>query len=162
MWNKIYLALLGLSLALVTFFSVYAWSWLQSIGQPANAVAGYEYHANVAWTVLWVTTATLLAAANVVLWLSRRSWAMWITFGYFAVFTIAKYFWLGEAFFTFKKQNGMTDGNFFVDPLFAVMLIFIMLVIVFFDRYIVLRIKNKIAPVSAGVSNDSNEGSVDE
>ena len=143
MFSKIYLVLLGVFLAAMAFFTYYSWSWLQSIGQPAAAVVGYEYHAGFAWTLLWVSIVTLLILANAVLWRSGRSWAIWTTFVYFAVLVVARYFWLDQAFFHFKKANGLFDGSFSVAPLFAVILVVLMAAIAFFDQFIVVKLREK-------------------
>ncbi|MBK6587865.1 MAG: hypothetical protein IPG22_06070 [Acidobacteria bacterium] len=90
MWSKLYLALLGLSLVVMAFFSFYSWSWLQSIGIPAQAAAGYEYHAGFAWTALWLTTAILVPGRKRRQGTGGRAWAMWITFVYFAVLAVVR------------------------------------------------------------------------
>lgn len=146
MWSKLYLALLGLSIAVMAFFSFYSWSWLQSIGSPAGAAAGYEYHAGFAWAFLWLATAILILAGNAVLWASGRAWAMWASFVYFAVMAILRFFWLDEAFFHFKKSNSLADGSFSIGPFVAVLLITMIAAIVFFDQFLVSRLRKKIYP----------------
>ncbi|HRI04204.1 MAG TPA: hypothetical protein PLL77_10715 [Pyrinomonadaceae bacterium] len=149
MWSKIYLAILAVACLVMAFFTFYSWSWLQSIGLPAAAVAGYEYHSGLAWPVLWIATIALLVLGNAVLWASERAWAMWVTFLYFSVFVIIRYFWLDQAFFQFKKTNGLFDGSFSIAPLMAVILVVIMAAIVFFDQFIVLRLRAKTYPTAA-------------
>lgn len=146
MWSKLYLALLGLSLVVMAFLTYYSWSWLQSIGIPAGAIAGYEYHSGFAWTALWLSTTVLLLLGNAVLWASGRAWAMWTTFLYFAVLVVVKFFWLDEALFHFKKSNNFLDGSFSVGPFFAVILIALVAVIVFFDQFVVVRLYRKMYP----------------
>ena len=146
MWSKLYLALLGLSIAVMAFFSIYSWSWLQSIGNPSGAAAGYVYHADLAWNSLWLTTAILILVGNAVLWTGGRAWAMWITFVYFTVLAVLRFFWLDEAFVSFKKVNGLSDGGFSVGPFVAVLLIVIIAAIVFFDQFIVSRLRHKMYP----------------
>lgn len=143
MFSKIYLALLGLSITVMAFFTYYSWSWLQSIGQPAAAVVGYEYHAGFAWTALWLSVISLMVLANAVLWATGRSWGIWTTLGYFAVLIVVRYFWLDQSFFQFKKTNGLFDGSFSVAPLAAVILIILMAAIAFFDQFIVVRLRAK-------------------
>jgi hypothetical protein len=143
MFTKIYLALLGISIAVMAFFTYYSWSWLQSIGLPTAAVVGYEYHAGLAWTALWISVVALMVIANAVLWATGRSWAVWTTFVYFAVLIIARYFWLDQLFFRFKKTNGLFDGSFSVAPLMAVILIVLVAAIAFFDQFIVVRLRAK-------------------
>ncbi len=145
MWSKIYLAFLGLSLSVMAFFSYYSWSWLQSIGQSTVAVAGYEYHAGFAWPFLWLSTVVLLLVGNVVLWLSGRAWAVWVTFSYFAVFVLAKFFWLDQTLLEFKRTN-MLDAGFSIGAFLALVLIAIMAAIVFFCQFIVVRMHQKMYP----------------
>lgn len=153
MWSKIYLAILAIAIVVMAFFTFYSWSWLQSIGLPAAAVAGYEYHSGLAWPVLWITTIALLVFGNAILWASGRAWAMWVTFIYFSAFAVIRYFWLDQAFFQFKKTNGLFDGSFSIAPLMAVILVVLMAAIVFFDQFIVLRLRAKTYP--AAEKNDS-------
>lgn len=149
MWSKIYLAVLSVGVIAVTFFSYYSWSWLQSIGQPSVAVAGYEYHSGIAWTLLWLASLVLMILGNAVLWASGRSWAVWTTFVYFAVFIVIRYFWLDQEFFQFRKANGMFDGSFSVAPLFAVILVALGGTIAFFDQFIIVRLRARTYPEPA-------------
>ena len=143
MFTKIYLAILGISIAVMAFLSYYSWSWLQSIGLPAAAVAGYEYHAGYAWAALWISVVALLLLANAILWATGRSWAVWTTLVYFSVFIVTRYFWLDQAFFSFKKTNGLFDGSFSVAPLLAVILMVLMAAIAFFDQFIIVKLRAK-------------------
>lgn len=160
MWSKIYLVILAIAIIVMAFFTFYSWSWLQSIGLPAAAVAGYEYHAGLAWPALWILTIALLAVGNVILWTSGRAWAMWVTFIYFSAFAVIRYFWLDQAFFQFRKTNGLFDGSFSIAPLMAVILVVLMAAIVFFNQFIVLRLRAKTYPVA--VQEDSPAESQEE
>lgn len=142
MFRKIYLAALALSVAVMAFFTYYSWSWLQSIGQPAAAVAGYEYHSNLAWITLWVTSVALLVLGNAVLWTTRSAWALWLTCLYFAVFVIIKYFWLGREFMKFSEAS----SAFYTGPLIAAGLIIVMAAVVFLDSLAVVRLLASIYP----------------
>lgn len=146
MWSKIYLAVLGLSIAAMAFFTFYSWSWLQSIGQPAAAVVGYEYNSGVACTALIISGVLLLLLANGVLWATKRAWAMWATFVYVAIFVIIRYFWLGEAFFRFKKDNGMSDGSFSLGPVMGVILVVAVGIVVFANQFASVRLSRKMYP----------------
>ncbi len=145
MWSKIYLAILGLSILVMAFFSYYSWSWLQSIGQPAAAAAGYEYHAGLAWPLLWITTILLLLLGNAVLWTTKRSWAMWVTFVFFAAMAVLRFFRLEQAYFRFRKDN-FFDGSFALGPFVAVLMIAVMAAIVFFNQFILVRLYRKMYP----------------
>ena len=148
MLSKIYLAILVLSLVAMGFFVFYSWSWLQSIGLPAAASQGYEYHAGLAWPLLWITTIALLGLANAILWATNRSWAMWVTFVYFTAMVVLRFFWLEQAYFAFRKTNNLFDGSFALGPFVAVIMIVVMAAIVFFDQFIIVRLRQKMyAPV---------------
>ncbi len=149
MWSKIYLAVLGLSVAAMAFFSFYSWSWLQSIGLPAAAVAGYEYHSSLAWPALWITSGLLLLLGNAMLWASGRAWALWTTFLYFGIAASVRYFWLDPAFFAFRRNSSLTEASFTGGPFFAVMLIVFMALAVFADQFIVTRLREKTYPKSS-------------
>lgn len=146
MWSKIYLILLGLSIAVMTFFTYYSWSWLQSPGNPADAVAGFEYHSNLAWMVLWLSAAALLMLGNSVLWVSGSAWAMWTTFLYFAVFVVVRSFWLNRSFLNFSSHQTGIDTSVSGAPLVAVILIVLAMIIVFFDKFLVVRLLAKTYP----------------
>ncbi|GEM_PF-931954 len=146
MLSKIYLAILGLSLVAMGFFVFYSWSWLQSIGLPAAAAAGYEYHAGLAWPLLWVTTIVLLLLGNAILWATNRSWAMWVTFVYFAAMVVLRFFWLEQAYFAFRKTNNLFDGSFALGPFVAVIMIAVVAAVVFFNQFIIVRLRQKMYP----------------
>lgn len=146
MFSKIYLAALGLSIAVMAFLTYYSWSWLQSIGQPAAAVAGYEYHSNLAWIALWITSIILLLLGNAVLWTTRSAWAMWLTFVFFSIFVVARFFALEFAFIEFQMRTEPSESGTLTGPFLAVLLIVIMAAIVFFDQFIVIRLRAKTYP----------------
>lgn len=142
MFSKIYLAALGLSIAVMAFFTYYSWSWLQSIGQPAAAAAGYEYHSSLAWIALWVTSVVLLLIGNAVIWTTRSAWALWLTVIYFAAFVVIKYFWLALEF----KRFSETTSSFSSGPFIAVGLIILTAALVFLDSLVVVRLLARIYP----------------
>ena len=47
MLTKIFTVLLTVSILVMAFLTFYSWSWLGSIGAPASAATGYEYHAGI-------------------------------------------------------------------------------------------------------------------
>lgn len=145
MLTKIYLAILAVAIAANSFFAIYAWSWLGSIGKPAEALGGYEFHAGHGWTTLWVSTILLFMIANGVLWVSGRIWAMWTTFAFFAVAIVIGYFILDQAKFAFATANGLTDQRYSIDRFAAVLLIFVGAAIVYFDQFIVTTMKRKMS-----------------
>lgn len=140
----IYVALLSVAFVITVFFCFYAYSWLGSIGNPLNAQAGFEYHISLAWYVIWFSAAVLLVLANILLWQTRSSWAMWTTFTYFALFIILRYFVLENAFFSFQQTNNLIDRNFSFSPLLGVVFVFLGAVIVYFNQFLSLRLRDKI------------------
>jgi hypothetical protein len=143
MLTKIYLSLLTLSISAMGFFTLYSWSWLSSIGSPAGAVVGYEYHASASWPVLWLSASILLILANSILWVTGRLWPMWTTLLYFQMFVLIRAFWLDPALLNFKNAAGFADSTFTVAPILAAFLIIIAAAIVFFDQFLILRMKEK-------------------
>ncbi len=149
---KSYIVLLAVSIAVMSFFSLYSWSWLGSIGSPVSAVAGYEYHAGLSWPFLWLSASILLILANSILWISGRLWPIWGTLLYFQAFVLIRAFWLDRALLGYKNAAGMTDSTFTVAPIMAALLIVIAGAIVFFDQFLVLRLRAKTYPGSEETS----------
>lgn len=146
MWSKVYTVLLVLSVVVMAFFTYYSFSWLQSIGLPVAATAGYEYHSSLSWNSLWISAIALLFLGNVILWTSGQAWALWTTFVYFAVAVVVRTFWLDQAFADFRMTNNYSDGIFTIGPVFAVILIGLMGIIVFFNQFIVVQLNRKMYP----------------
>jgi hypothetical protein len=146
MWNKIYLAVLAVAVVVLCFFTFYSNSWLGSIGDPKATKDYYEFYSGLSWTILWISSLILLILANILLWKTRRGWAMWTTFLFFAVFTIVRYFWLEQTFFAFKKSNGLWQGEFSLTPVIGVILIVIAAAVVFLNQFLNLRSNEKMYP----------------
>lgn len=153
MWSKIYILLLSLSIFLLGFVTFYSWTWLRSIGLPIDAIAGFEYFDNIGWTLLWVTAILLLVVANIILVKTERAWAMWTTFAYFAVFVIAKYFWLAVAATNFQRDNNLPSNNYLLGPFFALFLCIAFGAIVFVDQLLVVRLSRTIYPPELPVAD---------
>ncbi|NJM53053.1 MAG: hypothetical protein HC846_06450 [Blastocatellia bacterium] len=81
--------------------------------------------------------------ANIILWTNRKSWALWLTFGYFAVFILLDMWWLGDSLVAFKKQNNLWSGGFQVGGIFAALLVVVVGIGVFFNQFLVLRLHDK-------------------
>ena len=146
MLNKIYLAFLGVASVVMIFFTFYSQSWLTSIGDPKTAIENYNYWANLSWTFLWFSSFVLLIFSNILLWKTRRGWAMWATLVYFAVFTVISYFWLEQNYFTFKKANGLWKGEFSLSLFYGAGLVVIAAVVVFLNHFLNLRLNEKMFP----------------
>ncbi len=148
MWNKIYLTILAAAVLAMGVLLYLPFSWLQSIGAPATVRDNYLYYSNISWMFLLVSSLILLIAGNVVLWKTRRSWAMWTSLLYFAVFMVAQTFWLENSFFRFKQENNFTSDAVSWSSISGVVLIALAAIIVFFDQYLVKRLPDKTyAPV---------------
>lgn len=141
MVSKIYVVLFAAATAVMAFFTYYANSWLQSIGAPSTAVSGFEYHFSMAFIFLWVSTLALLVAANIVLWLSDKAWAIWATLLYFVVFILCRV-WLLCTANEFQKANSLPladahgVGQFVLFGLCIIGAIF-----VFCDQFAIVRLK---------------------
>lgn len=158
MWSKLYFGVVAAAVIVMAFFTYYAWSWLQSIGQPAAAVTGYEYHAGLAWAVLWISIVILMVLGNAVLWATGKSWAIWTSVIYFSVFAVVKYFWLDRVFIDFRTSNGMAEGGFSFAPILAAILILLVAAIAFFDQFLIVRLRAKTFGSSAAAEESDKEG----
>jgi len=147
MSNKAFLALLAIGVLVAGFFVCYAWSWLGSIGDPRTAWEAFNYYKRtgvyfvIPWTVL------LLIVANVVLWTSRRAWAMWVSYAYFSLFAALLLVWLHLAGTAFCERTATcVSPSYLVGPLLAVLGMVVLGVAVFVDQLVVLRPYTKMYP----------------
>lgn len=146
MWTKIFLGTLLFGLVPMLFLTFYTNSWLKSIGAPSDAAAGFEYYANISWNFLWISTLILFTLGNILLWKTRKAWALWATFAYFTIFIFVKYFWLDVAFADFKKINRFTDSGIAGSVFAGVFYSLFFAIIVFFNQFIILRLSEKMHP----------------
>lgn len=149
MWNKIYLIIIAIAVLATGVLLYLPHSWLQSITAPRDVAEHYKFYANIGWMFLLISSLALLVVGNVVLWKTRRAWAMWASLLYFAVFIIAHTFWLENSFFQYKQTNNLETGAISWSPLFGVVLIVLAAIIVFFNQYLVKRMGDKMYPVAA-------------
>ena len=144
MFTKIYLALFATAFLVILTVTFLAYSQLQSIGFPSpQIVENFEYYDVLFKTILWISSLALLVLANVILWTNRKSWALWLTFGYFAVFILLNMWWLGDSLAFYKKQNNLSSGSFQIGGIFAAMLVVVVGIGVFFNQFIVFRLHEK-------------------
>lgn len=143
MWNKIYLVLLALAILTMCAFAYICNSWLGSIGNPVDAAKNFESYTSLYWNVLWISSALLLILANVLLWTNRKAWAMWATFLFFAVFVLLQTFWLENGYVVFQNKNNMTDKTFSAFGIVGAILCLGVGVGIFFNQFIVLRLRDK-------------------
>jgi hypothetical protein len=161
MLNKIYLVLLAVAVLVMAFFTYYSWSWLQSIGSPLAVVENYDFYSEISWIFLWISGLVLLVIGNAILWTYRRSWAMWISAAYFAVFVLIKCFWLDPTFSSFRKINRLPEGGVILGPIAAVILCLVASGIVYFDQYIISRLAEKMHPAVPPPVPEADDGIVD-
>jgi len=142
MWNKIYLAVLAAAFLVMCFFTFYANSWLGSIGNPKDAIEGYEHYAGIGSLSLSISSVILLILANVILWNTRRGWALWTTLAYFAIFVILRSFWLEKSRYSLQYP----DSSFFTPALVGAGVIIAAGAVVFFNQLLNLRLNEKMYP----------------
>jgi hypothetical protein len=143
MLNKIYLVLLAIAVITMGFLTFYSYSWLNSIGSPEIAVENFNFYSNLGWSFLWISFLALIAYANILIFKEGRSLAIWISFVYFAIFITLQTFWLAPSFLSFQQANNLTDSNFTFTPLIGAMTVFVLAIAVFFNQFIVHRLRDK-------------------
>ena len=160
MWNKIYSIALGISLLVTASLSFYAYNWLSSIDAPVNVVQNYEYYSGLVWMFLWLSSIILLVLANALYWRTQKSWALWTTFLYFALFIIFQTFWFDEAFTTYKNRSGLGQNTLPLGLFLGVALCIIGAIIVFFDQFLISRLHKKmygVAPEEVQMASTEEE-----
>ncbi len=157
MWNKIYTAVLGISFVLLAVLTYYSYSWLQSPTKPTDVVGNFDYYSNLGWMFLWVSSILLLVLANAVLWTTRSAWAMWTTFLYFALFMLIQTVWLDQSVFSYKQINGIGNQKFAVGAFYGIILCGLAAAIVFFNQFIVKRMRDKMFAQSQPVAANQTE-----
>ena len=143
MLNKIFLLILAISIIAMSALTFFSYTWLQSVDKPANVAANFEFYSGFALTFLWISSLVMLILANALLWTNRSIWSLWTTFLYFAVFVLLNIFWLSELFFAYKKANGLWEGGFSLTGIFGAILCIVVGVGVFFDQFIVTKLRDK-------------------
>lgn len=156
MWTKIYIGVLAAAILVTGFFTFYSHSWLGSVGKPETVVGSYEYFSNLAWSAIWIFTIILLVTANFVLWHTRKIWAMWTTFGFFAIFVLLQTFWLAGIFTDYKVTNNLSESSVFFTPFLGIIFCFLIAVIVYFNQFLLLRVSEKTRGTAAEVETDVN------
>ena len=149
MWNKIYLIALAAAVLAMGILLYLPYSWLESVTAPSNVALNYNYYSNISWLFLLISSLALLIIGNLVLLRTGKSWAMWASFLYFAVFIIIHTFWLGAQFFRYQQTNNLTDSVFSFGAFFGAVLVGLAAIIVFFNQYLVKRLLDKMNPAAA-------------
>lgn len=154
MWIKIYLGALAVAVIVTGFFTFYSHSWLGSIGKPETVVSSYEYYSNLAWSAIWIFSIILLITANFVLWHTRKIWAMWTTFGFFAVFVLLQTFLLASLFTHYKVSNNLSESSVFFTPFLGIIFCILIAIIVYFNQFLLLRVLEKMRGNAVRAEND--------
>lgn len=157
MLKKLYLIALGILVLPSALLIYYAGSWLHSIGDAKAAQEEYFFYSGLGLTVLLISSGLLFIGGNVILWTTRRAWALWLSFAFFALFTFLRFWWLEGAYLDFAMRNSLTDNKFSLGPIVAVVLILGVGALVFFDQFVVLRLAEKMHPAPAEADSGDAE-----
>ncbi|HEX8367821.1 MAG TPA: hypothetical protein VF604_04700 [Pyrinomonadaceae bacterium] len=145
MWTKIFLILFAVALAAMGVLTYLSYAQLQSIGfAPKDIAESFLAYAGIYWTGLWIFSLTLLISANVVLWLKRRGWALWLAFLFFSIFVLVRTWWLNEVYVSYAKQNNLTPESLFGYGILGVLLCIVAAVGIFFNQFLVLRMRDRV------------------
>lgn len=144
MWTKIFLILLAVAFLAMSVLTYLSYSQLQSLGfAPKDIAASFLSYAGFYWTVLWISALALLILSNVLLWLTRRYWALWFTFLFFSIFVLVRTWWLNEVYVSYTKQNNLPAETLFGYGILGVLLCIVAAVGIFFNQFLVLRMRDK-------------------
>jgi hypothetical protein len=145
MWTKIFLIVFAVALLAMVVLTFLSYSQLQSIGfAPKDIAASFLSYAGIYWTGLWISSLALLILANVVLWLNRRAWALWVAFLFFAGFVLIRTWWLNEVYVSYARQNNLPAETLFGYGIIGVLLCIIVAVGIFFNQFLVLRMRDRV------------------
>lgn len=154
MWPRIYFGVLAAAILAVGFFTYYSWSWLESIGRPEDAVAGYQATSGLAWTLLCITSIVLLFMAAAVMWTRDRAWALWVTFAYFAVFLAIEGFYLDREYQHLLERSTGLDAKLWATPVINVLIIIGAAVVTIAFQYLIVTLKGKFYPKAPAIDQD--------
>jgi hypothetical protein len=149
MWTKIYLILFAVALLAMSVLTYLSYAQLQSIGFAPSIIAGnFLSYAGTYWTGFWIFSLALLILANIVLWLDRRAWALWLTFLFFSMFVLIRTWWLNELYVNYAKQNNLTAETIPAYGILGVLFCIVFAVGIFFNQFLVLRMRDRIHSVN--------------
>lgn len=145
MLNKIFLILFAVAILFMATLSFLTNSQLSSIGfPPPQIVDTFKSYENLHWLSLWISSLILLVLSNVIMWTYRKSWALWLTFSFFAVFIMVNTWWLTESLKAYQiKEHLDTAGLLSKNGIFGAIFCIVGGVGIFFNQYIVLRLRDK-------------------
>lgn len=148
MWNRVYAALLISAIIVTGFFVLYAGTWLNSIGSPRDAFEGFLYYSRFSQISMWLSAAVLIVVANIVLWVCRRAWAIWMTLLFAVIFTFARFAWLDDSALGFARQNALPTAGLQWGFLMALIAAAAATGIAYFDLFLVSRLRDRMHPAS--------------
>lgn len=144
MWNKIFIVIFAVAVLAMLALTYLSYSQLKHIGfAPRDLVEGFKFYADVYWKFLWVSSLIILILSNVLLWLSRKSWALWSSFVFFAVFVVVQTWWLGRLLNDYEAANRLEVSPSYTQYFLGALLCIIALVIVFFNQFLILRMRER-------------------
>lgn len=144
MINKIFLAVIAIAAIVMAVLTFLTYSQLQSNGfAPDRIVQNFEYYDTIHKTALWISSLTLLVLANIILWTYRKSWALWSTFAFFAVFILLNMWWFGDSLVDYKKTNNLLNGSFNIGGIIGAVFVVVVGIGIFFNQFLVLRMRDK-------------------
>lgn len=165
MWTKIFLILFVVALLALSWLTILSYLQLQSVGfAPRDIAAGFLGYRDIFWFWLPASTLVLLIVSNVIIWISRQAWALWLTYLFFAAFTLLQTWWLGELYGRYVEENSLADGGYFSGiGILSVLICIAAAVAVYFDQFLVLRMRDRVhgdgkpSENVAAVEKDSTE-----
>jgi hypothetical protein len=162
MWNKIFPVVLAVAVVAMLILTFLAYSQLQSVGfAPAVIAENYLTYENYFRQFLWISSLILLILANVWLWMEGRSWALWATLLYFSFFTLLHGWWLGGVFSDYLLEKNLPKSGISFGILISTFVCMICAVGIFFDQFLVLRMRERMYKIDAPVE-PSEEISIEE
>ncbi len=145
MLNKIFLGLLAVAILMMAALSFLTNSQLTSIGfPPPQIVETFRSYENLHWLAMWISSLVLLVLANVIMWTNRKSWALWLTFVFFAAFIMVNTWWLTENLSAYQTSNKLdTGGMLSKNGVFGAVFVVATGIGIFFNQFIVFRLRDK-------------------
>lgn len=155
MWTKIFLILLAVAFLVMSVLTYLSYAQLQSIGFAPKVIAeSFLSYAGVYWTGLWISALALLILSNVILWLKRKAWALWLTFLFFSIFVLIRTWWLNELYAAYAKENNLAEQPLFGLGILGVLLCIATGVGIFFNQFLVLRMRDRMHGVDKPVAEE--------
>src|SRR5215213_1435539 len=163
MWTKIYLILFAVALLTMSVLTYLSYAQLQSIGfAPKDIAENFLSYAGTYWTGFWIFSLALLILANVVLWLNRRAWALWLTLLFFSIFVLIRTWWLNELYVNYAKQNNLAAESIPAYGIFGVLFCIVFAVGIFFNQFLVLRMRDRVHGVDKAAIAEIDDAEIAE